>query len=118
MKRFNFGLFIMVLLVTVLFATVAYCGVWESFKNNAFEGLITLFFVILSGIFGKKVMNYKNAVNNLYATFREFKNDLSEKSEGGKELTKNEIDRIIAKMVINVEDIFALIPIKWLPKKG
>jgi hypothetical protein len=114
MKRINWLLFSMFLII----ATPAYCGVWESFKNNAIEGAITLIFVVLSGILGKKVMDYKKVVNDLYATFREFKTATGEKSVGGKEITKEEWDGIIAKLVTAFEDIFAIIPVKWLPKKG
>lgn len=112
MKRINWLLFSMLLII----ATPAYCGVWESFKNNAIEGAITLFFVILSGILGKKVMDYKKIVNDLYAAFRAFKDSTSEKSEGGKEITKTEWDNNIAKFIIVCEDIFAIIPLKWTKK--
>lgn len=118
MKRFNFSLFFMVFLTVALFTTVAYCGVWESFKNNAIGGAISLFFVILSGFFGKKVMDYKKVVNDLYAAIRTFKDSMSEKSDGGKEITTNEWNKNFAQFIVVCEDIFAIIPIKWLPKKG
>jgi len=118
MKRFNFGLFISVLLVTVLFATVAYCGVWESFKNYAVENAITVLFVILSGVFGKTILNYKKVVVSIYAAFREYKEAINEKSSGGKDITKEEWQAITAKLITALEDAFAVIPIKWLPKKG
>lgn len=118
MKRFNFSLFFMVFLTVAFFTTVAYCGVWDSFKNNAIEGAITVFFVILSGLFGKKIMEYKKVVSDIYAAFREYKDSINEKSAGGKDITKEEWQAITARLVTAIEDSFAIIPIKWLPKKG
>ena len=115
---------LIVLLVTVLMvvlATQAFAGVLDTVKgwifgSNAVNGAITLFFVVLSGIFGAALLRFKEPVIKIYGTYCEYRDAKTKDSQGGEKVTREEWDNIFKKLGDAVMALLAVCPGGWAKK--
>lgn len=112
-----------VLLVTVLMivlATQAFAGVLDSVKgffgSSAINGAITLFFVILSGIFGISLLRFKEPVIKVYNAYCEYRDAKLKDSQGGEKVTREEWDTIFKRIGEAVMALLAVAPGRWAKK--
>jgi len=112
---------LIVLLVTVLMvvlATQAFAGVFDTVKSwvfgsNAVLGAITLFFTVLSGIFGITLLRFKEPVKKIYLTYCEYRDAKLKDSQGGEQVTREEWDNIFKKLGEAVMALLAVCPGGW-----
>jgi hypothetical protein len=113
MKRFTIAFIFL-----MSFATLAFAGWTDVVKDYTINGLIAVLFAIVAAVFGQKWLALKKPIQALLDVFAEYRAGKLVQSEGGKDLTKDEWNKIFAKMTVAVEAIVAAMPESWLPKRG
>jgi hypothetical protein len=109
---------LLTLLGVMLFAAAAHAGWTDTLRDYTISGSISVLFVIIAAVFGKKYMAFKAPITALLDVFAEYRRGKLLQSEEGKDLSKAEWNAIFAKMTIAVEAIVAAMPAAWLPKRS
>jgi len=118
MRKSWIGLLVIVLMIVL--ATQAFAGVFDTVKgffgSSAINGAITLFFVILSGVFGVSLLRFKTPVIKIYDAYCEYRDAKLVDSQGGEKVTREEWDAIFKRIGDAVMALLAVAPGRWAKK--